>query len=296
MPYARGMSHPEPETPRPAATLVLVRQAGAAFEVFLVKRHGRAGFFANAHVFPGGRVDDGDAQLAAPPDETMRLAAAFAEAPTETAASFGVAAIRETLEESGFLLARDAHGATPSAEVARAVRRALGEAPFVDVMARFALLPDTAALAPLGWWVTPIAEPRRFAARFFLAEAPTDLAGAPAATETVASAWVTPRGALAASARGEMLLAPPTFAVLEDLAAATSIDAARAVPLPIRAICPVLVTIEHGLVLALPGDPLHGDDTPASAVRTRMEMGKDARLRSLWTADPDRGCGRGRAC
>jgi 8-oxo-dGTP pyrophosphatase MutT (NUDIX family) len=224
---------PAPPTspePRPAATVIIARPVAGGFEVLLVKRHGKSGFMAGAHVFPGGRVDDADAG----PDR------------------FVSAAVRETMEEARVSLA-------------------------------------ASALTPWSWWITPREEPKRFDTRFFLAEVPADTVAVVDEHEAVAFAWLTPRAALSAYSAGEIVLAPPTLATLEDLAPFASLaDARAAVTLPLRAVCPRIVSGvgsgagsgDDGLVLALPGDPLHDERERVFPHRTRIVMNAAGRFES----------------
>src|SRR5258706_10302610 len=98
---------PGPVIPRPAATLLLLRDGAAGLEVLMTARHEEAGFAAGALVFPGGKVDPVDAALAAHCPNSPALDA--------DALVLRIAAIRETFEECGILLARNA-GALLSAE------------------------------------------------------------------------------------------------------------------------------------------------------------------------------------
>lgn len=237
--------------PRPASTLVLCRPAQEAqgFEVLLVKRHGKSGFMAGAHVFPGGRVEEDDGMFAS---SIGTAASALLDGlAAERASAFVAAAVRETEEEAGISLRRDG-------------------------------LPDVDALRPLAWWITPEAEPKRFDTRFFIAEVARDTAAVVDAKEAVDHAWLTPRAALEAYARGEVVLAPPTLCTLEDLAPWSSVQAAvDAVRRPIRPVCPRLVLGDDGSVtLALPGDLLHEDPTPVFAQRTRVVRGLHGRFAS----------------
>jgi 8-oxo-dGTP pyrophosphatase MutT (NUDIX family) len=101
------------DTPiRPAATVVVMRDAPGGPEVFLVRRHHAIAFMAGAHVFPGGRIDDGD--RAADPswcDGVEAARCALADQPADESLAAHVAALRELFEEVGVLLARRPDGA-----------------------------------------------------------------------------------------------------------------------------------------------------------------------------------------
>lgn len=271
---------------RPAATVVLCRAGNnGTLEFFLVKRHGRAGFMAGAHVFPGGRVDDDDATLG---EELPAVARAHARAlvpavPVEMALGFCVAAIRETAEECGLVLARDAGGALVTSSVAGLVvdDMARGRS-FGDALTERGLRPDVEALHPLAWWITPAAEPKRFDTRFFLAAAPLDQAPRVDAQEATEGAWFRPDEALHAYRSGTLRLAPPTLATLEDLLGADTIDDARATAsLPLTPIDPELIYVDDGgMLLALPGDPLHSRPLARAPHRTRFVLDGDGRFSS----------------
>lgn len=257
-----------PVAAAPAATVVVARvvpdEGQGGFEVYLVKRHGKSGFMAGAHVFPGGRVDDDDAGF-----DVDR---------------FAVAAIRETWEECGVLLARPESGLplTTRAPIdAVAARGAAGE-PFRHALLAAGLVPDVDALVPIAWWITPEAEPKRFDTRFFFAVVPPlqrHDAGVDG-HEVTEGAWFTPRAALDAYEQGTITLAPPTLVTLEDLAAHASVDDVRAARWPLRAVRPILGDEDGRLVLALPGDPRHEVSEPLWPARTRIVVDDQGRFRS----------------
>jgi hypothetical protein len=112
--------------------------------------------------------------------------------------------------------------------------------------------------------VTPLAEARRFDARFFLYVADGKLTGAHDDHETTASFWATPAELLRRFEQGEIQLAPPTHRCLELLLAKHTIEdaVAFAATLGVLPICPKLVPQGDGLALVLPGDPEHDVATP----------------------------------
>jgi 8-oxo-dGTP pyrophosphatase MutT (NUDIX family) len=249
---------------------------------------------AGAHVFPGGRLDEGDRELARSLPETALAHAAHildATLAPEEAASYAVAAIRETAEEAGMLLAVDdasteAPSGTPlgSSAVLERCRRAQGDiqkgARFAEALGKEHLLPDVTALGSCAWWITPEVEPKRFDTRFFFASAPPGFDVAIDDHEVTEFAWLTPEAALALHREGRLLLAPPTFVLLEDLTGARALDDVSAqVARPIPAICPTIV-LGDPIVLALPGDPLHTDPRPVFPHRTRIVVSPERTLRS----------------
>jgi 8-oxo-dGTP pyrophosphatase MutT (NUDIX family) len=184
----------QPQTPRPASTIILLRDAPTGLETFMVVRHHQIDFASGALVFPGGRLEAADAELAA------SLGAA-----ADPLAPFIVAAIREAFEECGVLLAREKSGAPVPARRVEKLDRA---APFTELMAREALVPAIDLLVPFAHWITPVFVPKRFETRFFLALAPLGQALAHDGREAVDSVWITPREALADHGRRFKLLFP----------------------------------------------------------------------------------------
>ncbi len=215
----------EPAAPRDAATVVVLREEDEEFSVFMVKRHKNSAFMGGAYVFPGGKLD---AEDSAPEilERTSGLseqdaARALGEpADPQRAVGLYVAAVRETFEEAGVLLAEDVDIA--ALDKARATLE--GGAPFARVIEGLGAVLDLTRLTPWTRWVTPVVEPRRYDARFFLARAPEGQLAAHDQRETTESAWLRPSEALARESRGEIQLPPPTMRSLEMLALFTDID------------------------------------------------------------------------
>ena len=222
---------PAPVAPRPAASILLLRDGPAGLETFMVVRHHQIDFASGALVFPGGRMEAADAEIVA--------------APADPLAPFKVAAIREAFEECGVLLARaeGEDGFVPAARAA-ALDRA---APFADLMARERLAPALDALVPFAHWITPDFVPKRFDTHFFLALAPADQALVHDGREAVDSVWISPQQALAEHGRRFKLLFP-THRNLWKLAAhadaASALAAARATP--VVTVQPERVTVDGG--------------------------------------------------
>ena len=251
----------------PAATIIVARVVpDDAFEVFLVKRHGRSGFMAGVHVFPGGKLDDDDGDVGAGSDDAFRRCA-----------------IRETFEETGVLFARPESGLPLSTlSIIDAVSaRVAGGAGFFDALSGAGLVTDTEALVPVGLWITPEAEPRRFDTRFFFAVVPPLQRHSAVAdgVEVEDGVWLSPRAALDAVLAGTLRVAPPTLVMLEELAGLT-LPQVLAHPWPLAPVCPVLCTVDDGMVLALPGDPLHPVREGLWPTRTRIVIGEGGRFTS----------------
>lgn len=213
-----------PAEPRPASTVVLARAGRGGVEVLLVRRPIASRFAADAWVFPGGAVDpeDRDLDLAGHlPQSALRdWARRLAIDDPAAALGFLSAAVRETWEETGILLA-DAS----SPEAVREARvELLGGAPFGELLGRHRLRLAFDRLAYIAHWITPTSEPRRFDARFFLAtvgeEAVCELAG----DELVESRWFRPADAVEELSGDRLRLLPPTVHTLQRLAGASSLD------------------------------------------------------------------------
>jgi 8-oxo-dGTP pyrophosphatase MutT (NUDIX family) len=256
--------------PKPAATLVVVRDGRPGLEVFCVERQ-KVGFLGGAIVFPGGKMDEADldrrwvdhATAPRPPATPMA-------ADDDTYRALAVAACREALEEAAILpvVGTPLDHATRLAWRARTARRGKTEPPtdaatLLQLVTDAKVKVDLAALWPMSRWITPVAESRRFDTRFFLYAASAEQTGVHDDHETTASFWATPAEVLRRFVAGELQLAPPTHRTLETLVAAPDTRAALAMAAAscLEPICPSLVThvdsVGQTMALVLPGDPEH---------------------------------------
>src|SRR5260221_886913 len=204
----------EAVTPRPASTILLLRDATGKreIEVFMMVRHYEIDFNSGALVFPGGSVDKGDQEIIATPELYSG-----GEGLDAAALSFRIAAIRETFEESGILLARprqskalvDARRASAIEAAHRAVL-CEGKSTFLKVLTDSGMLLALDELVPYAHWITPEDLPKRFDTWFFLAAAPPEQVGAHDGKESTDSIWVSPREALEAGQSGRFKLPFPT--------------------------------------------------------------------------------------
>jgi 8-oxo-dGTP pyrophosphatase MutT (NUDIX family) len=218
--------HRQAVDPRHASTVVLLRAGDGrpgGLEVYLLRRHVDMAFAAGMCVFPGGGVDqrDFDADIGwvgpTPAQWAQRLDTdeAFARA-------LVCAAVRETFEESGVLLAgptEDTVVADTTGEDWETDRHRLEarEVSFTSVLERRGLRLRTDLLRLWGSWVTPVFEPRRFNARFFVAELPTGQVTRDVSTESDQVVWLPVRDAIAAVDEHEMLMLPPTYCTCLEL-------------------------------------------------------------------------------
>jgi 8-oxo-dGTP pyrophosphatase MutT (NUDIX family) len=251
--------------------VVLLRGAASGLQTFMVCRHQQSGFMGGAHVFPGGKVDpsDMDAQWS---DKIglplQQLAARLGETDPRLALGLIVAAIRETFEEAGVLVAR----AKANADLAAARDELHRGASFSELAGSLRIEIDAAALSPYARWITPEMESSRFDTRFFIAVLPEGQNASHDGNETTSATWIRPAEALERMRRGEIKLAPPTVRTLQwltgfDDAASVIADALSRRPPLVR---PRIVMADGSWFLALPGDPHHPEHEPVLPGATRM--------------------------
>jgi 8-oxo-dGTP pyrophosphatase MutT (NUDIX family) len=249
---------PETVSPRPASTILLLRDSAATrgeFEVFMMVRHYEIDFNSGALVFPGGSVDKNDQEIIASPE----LYSGEGLDPGDL--SFRIAAIRETFEESGILLARpqgskDLVDAKRAAAIEAAHRAALceGKTTFSKVLTDNALQLALDELVPYAHWITPEGMPKRFDTWFFLAAAPPEQAGAHDGKESTDSIWLSPREAVAGGESGRFKLPFPTTRNLIRLGKQTSVSAALddSRGKPVVTVMPVMTKLNGGRQLRIP--------------------------------------------
>jgi 8-oxo-dGTP pyrophosphatase MutT (NUDIX family) len=226
-----------PAEPRDASTVVLLREGDrrpGGLEVYLLRRVDQMAFAGGFCVFPGGGVDprDFDQEIAwAGPDaeEWARLLGTSAS----HARALVCAAVRETFEESGVLLA----GPTPDTVVADTTgeeweveRKALEarELSLTDFLRRRDLVVRSDLLGWWGSWITPVFEPRRFDTRFFVAALPGGQVTRDVSTESETVLWMPVREVIRAVDAGQLAMLPPTYATCLELYDATTVEEALA--------------------------------------------------------------------
>lgn len=214
----------EPVEPRPAATVVLLRDGADGPETLLMRRHRASGFVPGAWVFPGGRVDPADGEPA------LRDRCRGLDPEPVPDAAFWMAAFREAFEETGVLLARTDGGAwaadAGSDPEVEAVRRALmaDEVTLGDVIDRLGVTLDARPMVHAAHWVTPVVEARRYDTHFFAAVIPDGREARPDPREMTEAAWLTPVAALDRFQAGALRMVFPTVKTLEALADHRSAD------------------------------------------------------------------------
>jgi len=257
-----------PVEPRDAATVMLLRLAagrqpgggadGPGVCVYMLRRRSSMAFAAGAYVFPGGSVDSADA------DESIAWAgpdAATWATQLDTTAGLArtlvCAAVRETFEESGVLLAGPDAGtvlATTGDEEWEADRRELlaGSLSLADLLNRRGLVLRSDLLRPWARWITPVTEARRYDTRFFAAALPAGQIARDVSGEADETAWLEPAAALEAASRREISLFPPTAVTLGELRACGTVGAALAARRRMTALIPEVMIAEGAAWLTVP--------------------------------------------
>lgn len=260
--FAESVEEPPevPVTPRPASTIVLLRDAEAGMEVLLMRRNRSAGFVPGAYVFPGGRVDGTDALPSVvermdgltPEAAATRLSLAGSDPP---AIAYYLAALREAFEETGIFVGLRSDGSAPptAAEDAGidAIREDLmqDEISFGEAIARMQCRIAGDAIEYIAHWITPRPEPRRYDTRFFAAKVRAGSVAIVDPREMTDAVWLTPPEALRRCDDGELPMVFPTIKTLEELCVFDTPEAALLgfAQAPVRTVLPTLMITPTGV-------------------------------------------------
>ena len=254
--YYQRMSAQVPVTPRPAATVIMLRPAATGVEVLLTRRSASMAFMGGEWVFPGGAIAKADSALAAN--------------------CFAVAACRESFEETGILLATDTAGRPCEPKLVRKLldRRAAiraDAAEFATMLQQQHLQLDFARLGYWARWITPAVISRRFDTHFFVIAAPYGQDVVCDHQETTEAHWLLLEGAEPNVAITPPIGSPPTLYALLEIATAYALH--RSVPAIIqianrRNVHPVMpkqAHIDGESHVLFPWDPLYAE-TPGEGV------------------------------
>jgi 8-oxo-dGTP pyrophosphatase MutT (NUDIX family) len=256
-----------PAAPRDAATVMLLRKPGNGvtagmpadgLEVYMLRRKATMAFAPGAFVFPGGSVDprDADQQVAwAGPDPAEW--AELLDAPPDLARALVCAAVRETFEESGVLLAGPAAGSAVADTTGgdwEADRKALlgRSLSLAGLLRQRGLVLRSDLLRPWSRWITPAVEERRYDARFFAAALPGQQRTRDVGGEADEVTWVRPADAIAMARGKEIVLMPPTAVTLAELAGCSGVTAAVTARRQIRPLEPDVSVADGTVWLAIP--------------------------------------------
>lgn len=259
-----------PDVPRPASTVVLVREEKGLLQVYLLRRNAESSFFPGYYVFPGGGVSSEDrdgafwaAHVDLPAEEITRQIGA--DSGDHELLPFGVSAIRETFEEAGVFLGEKRAGAVRGLEDAARCRisEGLPRGWLRERVQRDSWVLGISRLSRWSHWITPEAMHKRFDTRFFMAVVPTGQNCSPDRGEMTHGVWLTPEQALAGNLQGAIPLSPPTLVTLNELLPCTTLKALKQV-LEGRwwgkPILPVFRVFSRGALLVEPWDPQYSED------------------------------------
>jgi len=212
-----------PAEPKPASTVILIRQHEGELQVYLLKRSTKSGFMAGTYVFPGGTVDEEDRDLLWEDHADMDLESVSKKfggnLTGEEALAYGVAAIRETFEEAGIFLAhRDGQSEDDLEKMCeRRAKEGLPNGWLRERVETENWSLEFSRLSPWSHWITPKILPKRYDTRFFLAFMPPGQECIPDHRETTHGIWINPKKGLMGNAKGEIPLSPPTVVTLHEL-------------------------------------------------------------------------------
>lgn len=263
-----------PAEPRDAATVALLRDTSTGTEVYTLRRQRTMTFGPGMYVFPGGSVDPRDTELSigwvGPPPAFWAEVFGASES---LARALVCAAVRETFEESGVLLAgpdadgvvADTSGADWEADRRLLVDRQLS---FADLLHRRGLSVRADLLRPWAQWITPTVEPTRFDARFFVAAMPAGQRTRAFGEEADEVLWLPPALAVQRWRDGVMRMMPPTLITVAELAQYTTVaETLRAADgREIRPVQPHVVVEGDNADLVLPGDSTYVPPAPEQPV------------------------------
>jgi 8-oxo-dGTP pyrophosphatase MutT (NUDIX family) len=255
--YADGSA--TPAEPRDAATVVLLRPGRSGPEIYLLRRQTSMAFAGGMCVFPGGGVD---------PRDFDHAVAWAGPTPSEWAARLGVdeptaralvcAAVRETFEESGVLLAgtTEAVVADTTGEHWEADRVALEgrDLALTDFLDRRGLVLRSDLLGTWSGWTTPVFEPRRYRTWFFVASLPEGQVTRDVSTESSSVSWLPAMDAVARAESRDLFMMPPTYLTCLDVGQHATPDEvlAEARSREVDMFTPEVVPDDDGFVLSMP--------------------------------------------
>ena len=293
--------------PLDSATVILTRDSSQGqYRILLMRRHRDQDFMGGAFVFPGGRLDEGDCD----PDLAHRARGLTAteakrrlqtpDVPETRALGLFFAALRETFEEAGVLLAYNqaaqlvdfAEGETAGRFAAYRLQLHQNRLSLRELAETEGLQFALDLLVPYSHWITPQVESKRFSTRFFLARKPAGQIPFHDTIEMTKSQWITPSEAIELHQAGQILLMPPTLKTVEELNEFDSVDglftAARS--RKIRTILPEAFATEEGFGVRLPHDPEYTTEpykqSPRPSESSRIVM-RDGTWRTERAGDAD---------
>ena len=219
--------------PRPASTVILIRQAGEDLQTYLLKRNAKSRFMAGNYVFPGGTVDrqDRNADFWKPHVDmdleslTRQLGGNLSG---EEALSYGVTAVREMFEEAGVFLAHSKNQHKEDIEKLCSLRKSNGLSKgWIEELVADGWILELSRLRRWSHWITPELMPQRYDTRFFMVFMPDGQKCTPDLIETTHGIWINPEKGIAGNLKGDIPLSPPTLVTLYELFKFSSIKALK---------------------------------------------------------------------
>lgn len=256
---------------RPASTVILARQRNKALEFYLLKRSTKSGFMGGLYVFPGGAVDPEDKNIeswkSAIDMSANQIKKQFGGngVSSEDAFGFQIAAIRETLEEAGVLIAADKNKTKKNIEDICTFRfkKKLSKSWFRTKMVEDNWTLSFSSLGKWSHWVAPKLMKKRFDTRFFIVLMPENQVCIPDNVETKHGIWLTPQKALEQNLEAITPLSPPAVVTLTQLLSFKNLDDLKK-EIQTRSwgnpIAPRFVPSSNGPVILEPWDPMRNED------------------------------------
>ena len=256
---------------RKASTVILVREKDKALEVYLLRRSTKSGFMGGLYVFPGGVADSDDFGLESwspyiDMDQTqIEKQLGGLTFPKEDVTGFSIAAIRETLEEAGVLIASGKGKTKKDVQDVCTFRlnRDLPKSWFRTKIMKEEWVLSFSSLGRWSHWITPELMKKRFDTRFFIVFMPGDQTCVPDDVETKHGIWLTPRNALEQNLEEKVPLSPPTVVTLTQMLKFNNFHELKS-EMQTRSwgdpIEPRLVPSSKGPVIIEPWDPMYDTD------------------------------------
>jgi len=194
----------KPATPRDASAVILLNQDES--KVLWAQRNPKISFLGGFHAFPGGKTDEGDAQISVKNCADKDLE------------KFIVSAVRELFEEAGVLLVQGGEKLTKGQRASLHDDLISGRSNLAEILADWNLWIDAEDFFYTGYWTTPKFSPVRFKTRFFIAKCPPKQTPYAAISEMQNVEFIAPQDALKSWANSEVLIAPPVLISLQELA------------------------------------------------------------------------------
>ncbi len=260
-----------PKIPRPASTIILVREYEGSLQIYLLKRSRKSAFFPGFYVFPGGGVDVEDRDVVfwinhvdlGWDDIAHRFNGGLSK---EDALAFSVSAVRETFEEAGIMLAKEDFD---RGAFQRIIQKRNAHDLEQGWLREWVIAENRglclSLLSRWAHWITPEGFKGRFDTRFFLARLPFGQECMPDTRETTHGIWLTPETGLAGNQRGEIPLSPPTIVTLHELLSYSTMKELEKALITRHwgeARLPRLIPLHEGAVILQPWDPMLQEETP----------------------------------